>query len=122
MVEFGKAEGSFAELTMLLLRVRKPFHQTFLVNIHDAATAFAWVIERLLFRRFATTYPAENGFVLSAFMSPDPLQRGHWVFRIGHIEAIGAGPHRLCLRCRFTASGVQLGSQENLSHGNEGLK
>lgn len=43
IVELCEAEGRFAKLAVLLLRVRQPFHQTFLVDILNAAAAFAWV-------------------------------------------------------------------------------
>jgi len=56
IVEFGESEGSFAEFAVLLLGVREPFLQTFLVNKLDAAAAFARVVEGLGRRGLATAY------------------------------------------------------------------
>jgi hypothetical protein len=65
IVEFGKAERRLTQLAVLLVRVREPFHQAFLVNILNAAAAFAWVEERLLWCAFTAAYAA-GGMVVFA--------------------------------------------------------
>lgn len=58
IVKFREAEGRLAQLAVLLVRVRKPLHEAFLVDILDAATAFARVEERLFGAAFAAAYAA----------------------------------------------------------------
>lgn len=63
-VELGEAEGRFAQLAVLLLGMGKPFHQAVLVNVFDAATAFARVEQRLIWSSLAPAYSTGVGFGL----------------------------------------------------------
>jgi hypothetical protein len=55
LIEFGEAKGGLAELTVLLLRMRQPFHQTFLMDVFDATTAFAGIKQGLSIRGLTST-------------------------------------------------------------------
>lgn len=68
VVQLGEAKGGFAELAVLLLGVRQPFHEALLVDIFDAAAALAWVEERLIQSAFAAAYSAGVGLVLVMVM------------------------------------------------------
>jgi hypothetical protein len=46
---------------LLLLRVRQPLHQAVLVDVFYAATALAWIEQRLVRCSVAATYPASVG-------------------------------------------------------------
>jgi hypothetical protein len=56
VVELGEAERGLAKLAVLLLRVRQPLHEAFLVDVFDAAAALARVEERLVCGAFPPTY------------------------------------------------------------------
>ena len=56
VVELGEAEGRLAQLAVLFLRMGQPLHQTVLVHIFDAATAFAGVEERFLDGALGSAY------------------------------------------------------------------
>lgn len=63
VVELGESERRLAQLAVLFLCMRQPLHQALLVDVLDAATAFARVEERFIGCALASTYPARVGLV-----------------------------------------------------------
>lgn len=64
MVQLGEAERRLAQLAVFLLRVGQPLHQTFLVDVFDAAAALAGVEERFLGGALSPTDSTCIGIVL----------------------------------------------------------
>lgn len=65
-VELGEAEGCFAQFAVLLLGMGEPFHEAILVNILDAATAFARVEQGLIRCSLASAYSTGVGLDLGS--------------------------------------------------------
>lgn len=63
IVQLRESERGLAQLAVLLLRMRQPLHQTFLMDELDATTAFARVEQRFLLCCLASAYPARIRFV-----------------------------------------------------------
>ena len=96
MVEFGEAEGCFAEFAVLFLGMRQPLHQAVLVDVFDAAAAFARVEQRLLSGALATTYSAGVGLVFvrcSRIVCVGGHRHGVGVIEWSHARWSGAGGH-----------------------------
>lgn len=55
IVEFGEAKWRLAQFAVLLVRVRKPLHETFLMHEFDTAVAFARIEQRFIRRPFTST-------------------------------------------------------------------
>ena len=64
MVQLREAKGRLAQLAVFLLRVGQPLHQTFLVDVFDAAAALAGVEERFLGGALSPTDSTCIGIVL----------------------------------------------------------
>ena len=85
IVELGEAEGRLAQLAVLLVRVREPFHQAFLVDEFDAAAAFAGVEERFGGRAFAA---ADAAVVRGGLGAGEGVPAGGGVHDVG---CVGVG-------------------------------
>ncbi len=79
-IQLREAKGGLAKLTVLLLRMRQPFHQAVLVNVLDTATAFARMKQGLGIASFSSAYPA--GVHVSASILPISYIGG--ILRIVH--------------------------------------
>jgi hypothetical protein len=61
VVELGETKRRLAELAVLLLGVREPLHQAVLVDVLDAAAAFARIEEGIVGSGLASAYAAGVG-------------------------------------------------------------
>ena len=83
IVELGEAEGRLAQFAVLLVRVREPFHETFLVDELDAAAAFARMEERFVGGAVGSTDATGGRLVGRGGVSAGGQGKGGIVHKVG---------------------------------------